>query len=143
MKEERLTERVDVAHGCLADLGVFRQDAAVKIDMHALEIDRGKTKQDQLQSDLGEANVAIEGLSTDFATTSVHLGHVTNRVDLAHEYFDGLGKGLQDMHRHSLGGTGSCGMVPLPPKSPQKGSTLPGISGRGAQALTHKLPGQI
>merc|ERR1719181_2312292 len=102
------------------------------MDMHALELEQGKSRQDQLRNDLGQASMALEGLSNDFASTSAHLGHVANRVNLAHEYFDGLGKGMQDMHRHALGGTGTGGMLPLPPKSPQKSGTLPDISSRAA-----------
>jgi len=136
-QEGRLDERLQTTDAAMGVLGAFREDAAVKIDLHHLELERGKTQQDQLRSDLGQANVALQGLSSDVATTSARLGHVADRVNLAHEYFDGMGKGMQDMHRHALGGTGTGGMLPLPPKSPQKSGTLPDISSRAAQALPH------
>merc|ERR1712216_372307 len=135
-QEERLGQRVDSTDAAIGSLGAFREDAAVRIDMHALELERGKTRQDQLRSDLGQANVDLEGLSSEVATASAHLGHVADRVNLAHEYFDGMGKGLQDIHRHAVAGAGTGGMLPLPPKSPktpkspQKTGTLPDIPSR-------------
>lgn len=128
--EERgaeLAERTESAETHLTLLQAARDDVTMKIDVQALELDRGRKRHEQLRSDLVDANSALQGLNGDFVKTSAHLGHISERVSVAHEYFDGLGKGIQDTHRHAIDGTG--GMLPPTPRS----RTLPGIAGRGAQ----------
>lgn len=132
-EQARLDERANTADAAMVALGAFREDAAVKIDLHSFELERGKMRQEQLQTDLGQASVSIEFLNTDVATANSQLGHVRDRVNLAHEYFDGLDKGLLDMHRDAVGGTGTFGSQKKT-RLPQNGS-LPGIPNRGTQAL--------
>jgi len=132
--EAKLVTHADMVDSNLTVLNTFQQDAGKKIDTHMVEIERGKTKQERMRGDLGEADYAIKGLGSEFAVTSGRLVNVSERVDLAHEYFEGLEEGLKDLHRQAVGSTGTCDMLSLPSRS----GLLPSLPGRSPQALAHK-----
>merc|ERR1719454_1632833 len=57
-----LDARATTTESAMVHLGIFREDAAVKIDMHKIELERNKSKAEQLRIDLGDANTALQSL---------------------------------------------------------------------------------
>jgi len=122
VKEEKLRLRADMLDAHFCGLANTTKEAAVKLDTHALEMERARARQQQLDCELGAANSTLQALSSEVGSTHRDVAYVTSRLDLAHDYIDGIGKGLKDTHRHVLGGTGGM----LAPRNGRTG-TLPGL----------------
>jgi chromosome segregation ATPase len=125
--KQRLDERTTTNETAMVALNTFQENAKTKIDSHERELDRGKQRQDYIQDGLGKANNALYVVSTSLEKTTAELGTVSDRVELAHEYFDGLGEGLHDVHSRQ------ASRSPLGPSSPAKGAALPDITSKVLQ----------
>lgn len=100
----------------------MQKDATIKLGMATHELDRTRALQVQMNGDLKDTSAGLQKLTGTVGATLVEVGQVSSRLEVAHEYLDGLSRGVQDTHRHAMAGT--SGM--LPPKAPQTWE-LPGI----------------
>jgi len=119
-KGERLNLRLDMSDNQVHGIKGAQRDAAHKINLQALEMERTRGRQMQMHQIMGDQSMNLQHLNSEVGSATANVKNVSARLDLAHEYFDGLGKGFQDAHRHTVAGTGGM----LPSKLPQ-GRLLP------------------
>jgi len=129
-KGAKLRQRADVADSQLGGLTSLHKKAEAMLDFNTLEIEKTKAQQQQLVGGLDEAGRSIRGIGSELGATKSGLSGLRDRLDLAHEYIEGVGRGVQETHRHVVAGSGGM----LPPKSFQARS-LPDIpTPRGSSA---------
>jgi len=127
-----LTQRMDISESRLKACEATQREAAGALDTHRLELDRSHQRQQQMSTSLGGATANLRIVGDQLRSVGHDVARHAMRLDLAHEYIDGMGKGFQDTHRSVL--TGQDGL--LPPKSGSlTGRGLPRIvrSGQGGE----------
>lgn len=95
-----------------------------KIDQLQIVDDLASRRQDGLEKELQATAEAMEQLEGELDATNSVVTKIGTRLELAHEYFQGLGKGFQDTHKKVC--TGSDGM--MPPRTTQR-KILPDLPG--------------
>jgi len=98
-----------------------------KLDAHAQEQQRTRSDLASLNK---EADLGLTQLRGDMGATSATLSKLSNRFEACNHNIQGVGKGLQDVHRHTLSGEHNM----VSPKSartitPLRKPRTPAISG--------------
>merc|ERR1711953_1251776 len=132
-REAKLHKRTDDATSQISTLARIQQEAAVSIDMQQLELDRTRENHQQMTKTLGQTKLDLRNLSGEVGSTKTGVANMNMRLDLAHEYIDGIGQGIRGTHQHVLSGSGGM----LPPKGVQS-RTLPALSHVGPSAGVSK-----
>merc|ERR1712232_676685 len=109
-RETKLHQRTEDAASRLVSLARIQQEAAVTIDMQQIELDRARDHQQHMTSSLGQTKKDVQNLSGEVGSTKTGVANMNMRLDLAHEYIDGIGQGFRSTHQHVLAGSG--GMLP-------------------------------
>jgi len=113
----------------------FRELGLV-IDMEKHERDKTNTNLANNSRGLEATNQEMQNLSKDFIDMHGSMTKIGMRLELAHEYFQGMGKGLQDTHKRVTAGLD--GMVP--PKSVASRRMLPEIPGSKSTTASPSPP---
>lgn len=114
LKEATLSKRANDVDDSVSQLVAFQRSSARQLDLHTLELERAQVDRHQMGKKIEGVAESVHSVSTDLGATNDGVARISSRLDLAHEYFDGLNKGLQETHKQVL--TGQSGM--LPPKGP-------------------------
>merc|ERR1712039_230818 len=117
-------KRLDAFDRETQSLNLWQQGATEKFEAHAADLERMQSELQQAHKGLDSTNANLDGTKTELASAQEVLTKVSSRLDLLHKYFHGLGKGLQETHRHVA--AGDSGM--LAPKV-GLGTALPMIPG--------------
>jgi len=107
-----LAERGDTAEAKIKGCEASHRDTAGKIDQHRLELDRAEQRHQQLSTSLGGTTANLRLLGDQLKLVGQDVAKHTDRLEVAHEYIDGMGKGFQDTHKRMLAGKDGL----LPPK---------------------------
>jgi len=112
-KQGVLTDRTNIVETQVAELAGVQKDTDLKVDSHRAELQRALQDMRRTKNDLAQTQAIVTDLGGDLGTTSDGLAKTAMRVDLAHEYLEGLSGGFQETHRRVLSGQDCM----LPPKS--------------------------
>lgn len=126
----KLRQRADAADSQLGSITSQQKQAALKLDMQTIALERTRAQQQQMTKEISDASTAVDSLGAEVGSARAGLLGVADRINLAHEYIEGVGRGFQDTHKHVLAGSGGM----LAPKG-TLGRKLPDISTPRAQAL--------
>jgi len=101
--------------------------AAEKLDAHAQEHQRTRSDLATLNQ---EADLGLTQLRGDMGATSAMLSKLSNRFEACNHNIQGIGKGLSDVHKHTLNGEHNM----VTPKSartltPMRKPRTPAVSG--------------
>lgn len=125
-RQEKLKEQVENNDKEVRSLAQsIQRDATNRIEAQALELAKTNTSLMQERQRVDTNTSTLFNLQTELGSTNGQLNKVGQSIDLAHEYFNGLSKGLQDTHKRVL--AGQDGM--LPPKTATPRRPLPVIAG--------------
>lgn len=108
-----LTQRAETSEERLGVCESSQREAAAAVQVQRLELERAHKRQQQLSTSLGGATANIRLVNDHVRLVGQDVARQAAKVDVAHEYIDGLGHGLQDTHRCVM--TGQEGL--LAPKS--------------------------
>jgi chromosome segregation ATPase len=136
---QRLAKMCEKCEGETRVVTVDVRDLMVKVDVEKFEREKTNLSMGSISKDLVEANAEIGGLHKESAEVQVSITKLGMRLELAHEYFQGISKGFQDTHKRVTAGLD--GMVP--PTTQINRKTLPEIPGsarREAKAQYPSLP---
>jgi chromosome segregation ATPase len=112
-KQLKFREHVDAIEQEMSCFTAWQKETAETLVDHASRLDQGRSGIQQAHNLLDINNTSISSLKRDVGAAHEALSTLTVRLDICYKYFQGLGKGLQDTHRHVLAGEGGM----LPPKS--------------------------
>jgi len=105
-----LEGRADSAAADLSQLSGDQRATSAMLDVRRIEIEEISaayhTTQQQVQLLKGDLN----GLFSQLGATEEEMSSMARRLDLAHDFVQGFGKGLQDTHQYVL--DGKSGMLP-------------------------------
>jgi hypothetical protein len=110
-----LGERAEANDFKIVALANVQRDTTIKLGMATNELNNSRALQVEMGSELRDATAGLEKLTGTVGATLTEIGQISSRVEVAHEYLDGLSHGVQDTHRHAMAGTSGH----LPPKAPQ------------------------
>lgn len=122
---QKLRDRADRAENNIGLLTITQNDHGEKLESHRAALEEGSTTQEQTNKELELTKSNVRSLHTVLGATNQTISKHANRLDLAHEYISGFGKGVQETHRRVQ--SGQEGM--LPPKG-DLSRTLPTIPGQ-------------
>jgi len=117
---ELLTKRTDMLETDLNGISATQNKSNEQLSMAWEVLNKTLSAQDKIQVELSTTTKSLVGTSACLGELTVTVDEVNARLDTAHEFVEGLNKGLQDTHRHVM--TGTAGM--LAPEVPQT-SPLP------------------
>jgi chromosome segregation ATPase len=123
IREDVLGERMGACESKIPILADQQKDSTIKLGATVRELDKTRALQVQLTGDLKDTTSSLQKLTGTVGTTLAEVGAVSSRCEVAHEFLDGLSKGIQDTHRHAMAGT--SGM--LPPMAVAPNLQLPGV----------------
>lgn len=118
----KLAGRVDRAEAIVSSLAAAKEDALRRLESHAFDLKQKDAQLGKARADLDSTTQRLDGHDSEFGGNAKALAHIGTRLELAFEYFQGMGRGFRDTHRKVVGG--EDGM--LPPKSGMA-KTLPTI----------------
>mmetsp|Transcript_56826 Transcript_56826/g.122881 ORF Transcript_56826/g.122881 Transcript_56826/m.122881 type:complete len:505 (-) Transcript_56826:121-1635(-) len=118
-----LSKQAEVAGAQIKGLTASQKAAASRVEALEHELDKTNRGLQQAHSHLEAADSGASALSGDMTLLKEAWARVSARLDLAHDYVEGVGKGLQDAHRLVI--TGQEGM--LPPRSNSRVRALPAL----------------
>eukprot|EP00419_Tripos_fusus_P066116 CAMPEP_0172928100 /NCGR_PEP_ID=MMETSP1075-20121228/217807_1 /TAXON_ID=2916 /ORGANISM="Ceratium fusus, Strain PA161109" /LENGTH=510 /DNA_ID=CAMNT_0013789379 /DNA_START=63 /DNA_END=1595 /DNA_ORIENTATION=- len=98
---KRLYEQQSATEQEVAGIQGINKVTVEKLDAHAQEHQRTRS---DLASLNREADLGLTQLRGDMGTTSAMLAKLSNRFDACNHNIQGVGKGLQDVHKHTLSG---------------------------------------
>mmetsp|Transcript_31620 Transcript_31620/g.73767 ORF Transcript_31620/g.73767 Transcript_31620/m.73767 type:complete len:556 (-) Transcript_31620:107-1774(-) len=124
-EDQMLGAWVDVADVHLNSVVKAQQASEVVVEAHGRALERVSGLQKSANAGIHQANLNIKNLHGTVGAQNDTIAKLSARLELAHEYVDGVGKGLQDTHQQVLTGTGGM----LAPKG-GAGRVLPEIVGR-------------
>lgn len=134
-ESKRLQEQADNDEMELQNLSASLKNANIKLEAHAQE--HLKTQQD-MQGLTKELDNSMNQMKGDLGTTGSTLAKLNARFEATTGNIQGIGKGLQDVHRHIQ--AGENGM--LSPKTARQvnQNMLPALSARGSKPSTRGGP---
>jgi len=98
---KRLYEQQAVAEQEIAGIQGVNKTTAEKLDAHAQEHSRTRSDLASLNK---EADLGLTQLRGDLGAASATLSKLSNRFESCNHNIQGVGKGLQDVHLHTLNG---------------------------------------
>jgi len=134
---KKLSDQVVAAERQLRTLNSLLEGALSKLDVHSTELERISSGLNQNQKSLDATRGQVEHMRTELRGTMEAITKLSSRMDLCHNYFQGLSKGFQDTHRQVA--KGESGM--LQPKSTLTG-TLPVIPPRTPRGTKKPMSAQ-
>merc|ERR1712039_272757 len=99
-------KRLDAFDRETQSLNLWQQGATEKFEAHAADLERMQSELQQAHKGLDGTNANLDGTKSELVAAQEVLTKVSSRLDLLHKYFHGLGKGLQETHRHVAAGEG-------------------------------------
>lgn len=135
--------RTDAAEADLERLSSDQQATSAMLDVRRIEIEKMRAAYQTTHSQVQVLTGDVNGLSSQFGVAEQEMSSMARRLDLAHDFLQGFGKGLQDTHQQVL--DGKSGMLPykevlrpkLLPALPQ--SPVP-LSARRPHSSFHRAP---
>lgn len=118
----RLEEKVD---GDVRQLGMNLRDLQSTVEYQKHELGKTNTNLANTRQDIESTNGQIKQLNLDLVDMQGAMTKIGTRLELAHEYFQGMSKGFQDTHKRVT--AGADGMIP--PKTISSRKMLPDIPG--------------
>lgn len=104
--QRKCGKRLDASDREAQSLSLWQQGATDKFEVHSAELERTHGELQLAHKGLEATNTSIDGMKGDLSTAQEVMSKIGSRLDLLHKYFHGLGKGLQDTHRHVAAGEG-------------------------------------
>jgi len=101
---QKLRDRSDRSENNIQMLTLTQNDHVEKLELHKSKLDDGHYKAEQTIKELELTKTSVRNLHTVLGATNQTVSKHANRLDLAHEYITGLGKGVQETHRRVLSG---------------------------------------
>jgi len=136
-EDEKLIENLSTARDVLESdvrcLSIFQSKASETMDAHGQDIDRLRMLLSASRKDLDATSSSLMDLSGDFSLTHDMVVKNSSRLDVAHDYFSGLGKGIVDVHKSIQ--AGQDGMLMPKPCSSMVLPVLPGVKRPGSRAV--------
>jgi len=132
---ERLAGRMDRAEANVNNLMVAKEEVVRRVDAHAFELKQKDTQLGRARADLDSTAQRLESHSADLSSNAEVLARLGTRLELAFEYFQGMGRGFRDTHRKVAAGEDGL----LPPRGGMAKTlpTIPSPMGRSdAAAVT-------
>lgn len=120
----RLQKQANQAQADIQHLQNLERELSNQIQMQATEIKKTNMHATKTDEDLESTNRELSDLRDDLQIASTNIEKTSSRMELAHEYLNGLAKGFQDTHKRVT--IGADGMVQ--PKHVQR-KMLPEIPG--------------
>merc|ERR1719219_111382 len=99
--QKRLYEQQSATEQEIAGIQGVNKVTTEKLDAHAQEHHRTRSDLAALNK---EADVGLTQLRGDMGATSTMLSKLSNRFEACNHNIQGVGKGLQDVHKHTLKG---------------------------------------
>lgn len=121
--QRELEGRAATSDAELQALEAWRNSCAdEQLAVHASALEAVRADVQRMEMEARKAHSGLQDVGNELGTNKELISKLGARLDLCYEYFNGLGKGLQEAHRQIAG---SEGMLP-----PKPGSMLPAISAR-------------
>jgi chromosome segregation ATPase len=118
-----LVDRVDLADAQIRDLDARHQGTVNKVEAHWQELEKTSVRLNETNNNLAGTNADLSHLGTDLGAVKEVVAKIVPRLDLAHEYLHGVGKGIQEANQFIA--EGRDGMI-RPKKKPLT-TVLPGL----------------
>jgi len=129
---KRLQEQEDGTEAELQNLAAFHKATTNKLELHVQEQTKMQMDMQQMGKDMDNNLLQMKG---DLGNTGVNLAKLGARFEACNSNLQGVGKGLQDVHRHIVAGENGL----LAPKSARNNmSMLPALSARGPKPPTRE-----
>eukprot|EP00927_Polykrikos_kofoidii_P036672 TRINITY_DN30951_c0_g1_i1.p1 TRINITY_DN30951_c0_g1~~TRINITY_DN30951_c0_g1_i1.p1 ORF type:complete len:473 (+),score=93.97 TRINITY_DN30951_c0_g1_i1:91-1509(+) len=119
-----LTDRADVVDIDLTNLRTQSEQAFSNLRQHSEELDLVRAHQKRSDESLDDAHRGVQNLNVELGVTRGVVAKIDARLNLAHDYVQGLSKGFQDTHQKVVHGKEGM-LVPMQTTT----RTLPKIPG--------------
>lgn len=130
--QERLVEQARVAETEIHSLFDFRKEAMTKLQEHDAACTRLDLRLQSVDRDVQSNAKNLSGLTSEFVSTQGDVHILAERLEVAHDFLRGVGKGFQDAHKQVDAAPGRLhqekpSMLPLLPSNMQapRPSTAP------------------
>eukprot|EP00929_Paragymnodinium_shiwhaense_P042875 TRINITY_DN22118_c0_g1_i1.p1 TRINITY_DN22118_c0_g1~~TRINITY_DN22118_c0_g1_i1.p1 ORF type:complete len:812 (+),score=254.23 TRINITY_DN22118_c0_g1_i1:74-2509(+) len=124
------SQRLDGLEVRSAELFALSADVSKHLAAHDTELERVRWSVKDTDDRLAAVRAELKQLRSEYTGTVKDVTKTSHRVDLAHEYFDGLGRGFESTHQKVLG--------MLQPRADKQTSVSP--AGAGASSAGRTLP---
>jgi len=133
---EKLQKAIDKCESDGRDLALNLKELTSQVELEKNEHKKTVASVDNAHADVGSTNEEIKLMSKDISDIQGALSKIAMRLELAHEYVQGLGKGFQDTHKRVTAGLD--GMVA--PKTVSNRKMLPEIPGKLRSEVSSPSP---
>jgi len=121
-KAGALKTKTELAEQSLRNVVASQREANQKIEVQARDLGMAQQRLQTSERRLDEIGTRLHAVNKEVTSTSEEVSNMSGRVDIAHDYLHGLGKGFQNAHSKIV--DGQEGMLPYK-ASPS--STLPAL----------------
>jgi chromosome segregation ATPase len=133
---EKLQKAIDKCESDGRDLVLNLKELTSQVELEKNEHKKTVASVDNAHADVGSTSEEIKLMSKDISDIQGALSKIAMRLELAHEYVQGLGKGFQDTHKRVTAGLD--GMVA--PKTVSNRKMLPEIPGKLRSEVSSPSP---
>lgn len=122
-KKDLLRQDVKSAEVQIKTLRFDQQTSATAIEEHGRELEKANSRVYGCEKGLENADKGIKQLTSDITSINDKMSRTSNHLNLAHEYLNGMTKGIADAQKHVS--SGMDGMLPMK----EQQLSLPGLPG--------------
>jgi len=122
-KVEALIERADVTDAESRSLFIAQDEMRKSMEIDAEDLAEVKTRVGEVEEDIQAERAALQELNNKLAASEGRVSDIARHADLAHEFVQGFGKGLQDTYQEVV--EGRSGMLMY--KDTSKPRNLPAL----------------
>jgi chromosome segregation ATPase len=133
--QEKLVERADLADADVRCMDATQKETLRTVAADKLEIDKTIARVQGNERALIDTNANLSHLATELGVAKEVVAKLVPRLELAHEYLQGVGKGFQEAHQCIA--EGKDGM--FRPKKKIQATLLPGLPGSFAAGVVHPI----
>lgn len=125
-RHHMLKERVDVTETVIKGLDTRHKETHNKVESHWLELEKTNARLTGTCKNLDDTNANLSCVGNELGLlTKEVVTKLVPRLDLAHQYLQGVGQGIQEANQNIT--EGKEGMIR--PKKKAASNTLPGLPG--------------